>query len=93
MLAFNFFSIFHSGGHLIYRSKTILAILVGSHLVNIPEEVCTTLAQWFTRRQHIKQIIHVFLFFSSGGHFVHRSETVLAILVEGHLSNIRRKFE
>ena len=33
-----------------------------------------------------------FSFFSSGGHFVHRSETVLAILVEGHLSNISMKF-
>ena len=33
---FKYFSIFSSGGHLIYRSKTILAILVGSHLGNIP---------------------------------------------------------
>ena len=31
--------------------------------------------------------------FSSGGHFVHRSATVLAILVEGHLSNIPMKFK
>ena len=29
-------SISRSGGHLVYRSETILAILVGSHLVNIP---------------------------------------------------------
>ena len=29
-------SIFSSGGHLVYRSGTILAILVGSHLHNIP---------------------------------------------------------
>ena len=29
-------SIFSSGGHLVYRSGTILAILVGSHLGNIP---------------------------------------------------------
>ena len=34
-----------------------------------------------------------FSIFSSGGHFVHRSETVLAILVEGHLSNISMKFK
>ena len=27
---------FSSGGHLVYRSGTILAILVGSHLGNIP---------------------------------------------------------
>ena len=34
-----------------------------------------------------------FSIFSSGGHFVHRSETVFAILVEGHLSNIPMKFK
>ena len=33
-----------------------------------------------------------FSIFSSGGHFVHRSETVLATLVEGLLSNISMKF-
>ena len=33
---FKDFSIFSSGGHLVYRSETILAILVGSHLGNIP---------------------------------------------------------
>ena len=30
------FSIFSSGGHLVYRSGASLAILVGSHLGNIP---------------------------------------------------------
>ena len=39
---------------------------------------------WFKPRASI---------FSSGGHFVDRSITVLAILVEGHLSNIPMKFE
>ena len=34
-----------------------------------------------------------FSIFSSGGHFVHQSETVLAISVEGHLSNIPMKFK
>ena len=34
-----------------------------------------------------------FSIFSSGGHFVHRSETVFAILVEGHLRNIPMKFK
>ena len=33
---FKYFSIFSSGGHLVYQSGTILAILVGSHLGNIP---------------------------------------------------------
>ena len=35
-LTFKDFSIFSSGGHLVYRSGTILAILVESHLGNIP---------------------------------------------------------
>ena len=30
------FSIFSSGGHFVYRSGTILVILVGSRLGNIP---------------------------------------------------------
>ena len=33
---FKDFSIFSSGGHLVYRSRMILAISVGSHLGNIP---------------------------------------------------------
>ena len=33
---FKGFSIFSSGGHLVHQSRTILAILVGSHLGNIP---------------------------------------------------------
>ena len=37
--------------------------------------------------------LFTFSIFSSGGHFVHWSGTVLAILVEGHLSNIPMKFE
>ena len=32
-----------------------------------------------------------FSIFSSGGHFVQRSRTILAILVEGHLRNISVK--
>ena len=34
-----------------------------------------------------------FSIFSSGGHFAHRSKTILAILVEGHLSNLSMKFK
>ena len=34
-----------------------------------------------------------FSIFSSGSHFVLRSETVFAILVEGHVSNIPMKFK
>ena len=33
---FKDFSIFSSGGHLVYWSRTVLAILAGSHLGNIP---------------------------------------------------------
>ena len=35
-LAFEDFSIFSSGGHLVYQSRTILSILVGNHLCSIP---------------------------------------------------------
>ena len=35
----------------------------------------------------------LFSIFSSGGHFFHRSKTVLVILVEGYLSNISMKFK
>ena len=34
-----------------------------------------------------------FSIFSSGGHFVHQSQTILAILIEGHLSIISMKFK
>ena len=34
-----------------------------------------------------------FSIFSSGGHFVHRSQTILALLVGSHLGNIPMKFE
>ena len=34
-----------------------------------------------------------FSIFSSGGHFVHRSKTILTILLEGHLTNIPMKFK
>ena len=40
-----------------------------------------------------KANISRFFIFSSGSHFVYRSETVLSILVENHLSNISMKFE
>ena len=33
---FKDFSIFSSGGHLVYRSRTILGILEGNYLGNIP---------------------------------------------------------
>ena len=35
-MTFKDFSIFSSGGHLVYRSETSLALLVGNHLGNIP---------------------------------------------------------
>ena len=34
-----------------------------------------------------------FSIFSSGGHFVHRIQLILAILIEGHLSIISMKFK
>ena len=55
-LALQDFSIFSSGIHLVYRSGTILAILVGSYLGNI---FVKFESYW---RQHLQQVIYVFLF-------------------------------
>ena len=46
---FKDFSIFSSGGHLVYRSGTILAILVGSHLGNIRMKFESHLPKGFRR--------------------------------------------
>ena len=57
---FKDFSILSSGCHLVYQSGTILAILVGSHLGNIP----TKFESHWPRVQEelaFKQIIHDFL--------------------------------
>ena len=40
----------------------------------------------------LSKLFRIF-YFSSGSHFVHRSGTVLAVLVDGHLSNIPLKFK
>ena len=91
-MAFKGFYIFSSGGHLVYRSKTILAILVGSHLGIIRGKFKLHWPKGLGG-ELLKQIIYVVLFFSSGGHFVHQSKTVLDNLVEGYISNISLKFE
>ena len=89
-MTFKDFSIFSSGGHLVYRSGTILAILVGSHLGNMKIE-----SGWPKGSGGVSFYGNYppYSIFSSGGHFVHRSEIVLSILVEGHLSNISIKFK
>ena len=86
---FKDFSIFSSGGHLVYQSGTILAILVGSHLGNIPMKFES---HWPNGSGGVS-FYSQFSIFSSGSHVVHRSRTILAILVEGHLSNIPMKFK
>ena len=47
----------------------------------------------FTRNHHLKANYISFSIFSSGGIIFHWSGTVLAIIVEGHLSNIPMKLE
>ena len=91
-MTFKNFSIFSSGGHLVYRSGTILAILVGSHLSNIPMKFESHWPKGSGGVSFLSKLFTIF-FFGSGGHFVHWSGTVLAILVEGHLSNIPMKFK
>ena len=91
-MTFKDFSIFSSGGHLVYRSGTILAILVGSHLGYIPMKFESHWPKGSGGVSFLSKYSR-FSIFSSGGHFVHWSGTVLAILVEGHLSNIPMKFK
>ena len=58
---FRDFSISTYGGHLVYWIGTILAILVGSHLGNIPmkfESHCLRVQEELP----LKQILHNFLF-------------------------------
>ena len=70
----------------------ILAILVGSHLGNIPMKFES---HWPKGSGGVSFYGNYprFSIFSSGGHFVHRIKTVFAILVEGHLNNIPMKFK
>ena len=91
-MTFKDFSIFNSGGHLVYRSETILAILVGSHLGNIPMKFESDWPKGSGEVSFYGNYPRFFIF-SSGGHFVPGSKTVLGILVEGHLSNISMKFK
>ena len=78
--------------NLFFRSETILAILLGSHLGNIPMKFES---HWPKGSGEVSFYGNYpgFSIFSSGGLFVHRSGTVLAIYVEGYLSNISMKFK
>ena len=87
------FSFFSSGSHLVYRSGTILAILVGSHLGNIPMKFESHWPKGSGGVSFYANYPRFSIFFSSGGHFVDGNKTVLAILVEGLLSNISMKFK
>ena len=73
-------------------AERFLAIFVGSHLGNIPMKYES---HWPKGSGGVSFYGNYprFSIFSSGGHFVYQSETVLAILVEGHLSNLSMKFK
>ena len=73
---FKDFSIFSSGGHLVYWSRTILAMFVGSHLGNIPMKFVNHICPRVQEELAFKADYSRFSIFSSGGHFVHRSGTV-----------------
>ena len=74
------------------EAERFLPILVGSHLGNIPMKFES---HWPKGSGGVSFYANYprFSIFSSGGHFVDGSKTVLAILVEGHLSNIPMKFK
>ena len=91
-MTFKDFSIFSSGGHLVYPIGTVLAIMVGSHLGNFPMKFESHWPKGSGGVSFKANYLRFFIF-RSGGHFVHPSQTVLSILVEGHLSNIAMKFK
>ena len=69
-----------------------MAILVGGHLGIIPvnlNQIGLRLKEEFAFKANYLR----FSIFSSGDHFVHRSDSVEAILVAGHLCNIPMKFK
>ena len=74
-MTFKDFSFSSMGGHLVYPSGIFLAILVGSHLGNIPMKFES---HWPMGSGGIafKANSSQFSIFSSGGHFVHRSKTI-----------------
>ena len=61
-MTFKDFSIFSSGGHLVYRSRTVLAILVGSHLGNIPMKFESHWPKGSGEVSFLSKNIHDFLF-------------------------------
>ena len=56
------FSVFSSGGHLVYPSRTILSILVGSKLSIIPVKSESNLHKGLGGDSILKQIINVVSF-------------------------------
>ena len=97
-MSFKGFSIFSSGGHFFQRSGTILGppFYLGqpNHFRNFgrgsPKELfCEIIlisSHWSSKRCQFKDFS--FSNFSSVGHCVQRSGTILAILVERHPRNI-----
>ena len=51
------------------------------------------IGQWVQEELAFKANYSRFSIFSSGSHFVHLSKIILAILVEGHLSNLSMKLK
>ena len=86
-------SILSSGSHLVYRSGTILSSLVERQLGIIPVKSESNWPKGLGEKKTFKSNFLRCSIFSSGGHFVRRSKTVLSVLIEGHLINIPIKFE
>ena len=82
-MLFNFFISYF----LLWWSKTILAKKGRGSSKEHSGEIILKLAHWPKRRCRLKG----FSIFSSDGHFVQRSGTILAILVEDQLKNISTK--
>ena len=82
-MLFNFFIFYF----LLWWRKTILGKTGRGSSKEHSGEIILKLGHWPKRRCRLKG----FSIFSSDGHFVQRSGTILAILVEGHPKNISTK--
>ena len=67
-----------------FNGAEVLSHLVKSHARNIPVKIISKSVHRFSRRSYLKQ----FSIYSPCSHVVQRSETVSAILMDGHPRNI-----
>ena len=69
--SFKVFSVFSSGGHLVQQSRTVWAILVDSHIRNIPVKLFQNLSTHLAE----KVVKYLFLFIAMAAILFNRAES------------------